>query len=82
MTKIGTVQLGKEYFSTKFLAENFFSPHCGKFFLLMKKKPHMHFDIPKNNFNPKIEKFHCYMHRFAVSKVDLPPGPPPAPFLN
>jgi hypothetical protein len=30
----------------------------------------MHFDAAKKNWSPKIEKFHCYVHRFAVSKVD------------
>jgi hypothetical protein len=25
-------------------------------------------------FNPKIEKFHSYALRFAVSKVNLPPA--------
>jgi hypothetical protein len=69
----------KKYFSTKvttfnsnfFLVENFFLPHCGNFFLLIKKKPDMHFYIPQKKFNPKIEKCHCYVHRFAVSAVSL-----------
>jgi hypothetical protein len=30
----------------------------------------MHFDIPKKNFNPKIENFYSYALRFAVSKVE------------
>jgi hypothetical protein len=54
--------------------------HCTAlwlFFMSLKKKLHMHFDIRKTNCRTKIENFHCYVHRFAVSTVDLPP-----PFLN
>jgi hypothetical protein len=40
------------------LVENFFLPHCGNFFMLIKMKPHMHFDIRKKNYSPKIGKFH------------------------
>jgi hypothetical protein len=35
----------------------FFTP-LWQFFMLIKMKPHMHFDIRKKKFNPKIEKFH------------------------
>jgi hypothetical protein len=59
------------------LVENFFYPtSCGNFFLVIKNKPPMHFDIPKKNCSPKIEKFHCYVHRFAVFKVDRPRATP------
>jgi hypothetical protein len=54
-----------------FFGRNLFLPHCGNFFMLIKMKPHMHFDIRKNNYKTKIEIFHCYVHRFAVSIVDL-----------
>jgi hypothetical protein len=41
-----------------FFGRKAFLPHCGRFFLLIKLKHHRHFDIPKNNFNPKIEIFY------------------------
>jgi hypothetical protein len=51
----------------------YFTP-LWQFFMLIKKKPHVHIDnIRKKNCRPKIENFHCYVHIFAVSKVDLPP---------
>jgi hypothetical protein len=53
-----------------FLVENFLLPHCGRFFSLIKLKRQSHFDIPQKKFNPKIEKFHSYAPRFAVSKVE------------
>jgi hypothetical protein len=61
-----------------FFGRKLFLPHCarGYLFMLIKMKPHMHFDIRKKNYRTKIENFHCYVHRFAVSKVDLPPARP------
>jgi hypothetical protein len=53
----------KDFFGRKL----FFTPLC-LYFMLIKKKPHMPFDIPKNNCRSKIEFFYCYVHRFAVSK--------------
>jgi hypothetical protein len=62
-----------------FLVENFFLPHCtalaGRHFFLLKKRPHMNFDTPIKNYSRNIEKFHCYVHRFAnmvQSKTFLP----------
>jgi hypothetical protein len=55
-----------------FFGRKLFVPHSGRFFSLIKLKRHSHFDIPKKYFNPKIEKFHSYAPRFAVSKVERP----------
>jgi hypothetical protein len=41
-----------------YFGRNLFLPHCGIFFLVMIKKPHMHFDIPTKKSSPKIEKIH------------------------
>jgi hypothetical protein len=50
-----------------YFGRNLFFTPLWHLFLVMIMKPHMNFDIPTKKSSPKMEKFHCYMHRFAVS---------------
>jgi fibrillarin-like rRNA methylase len=63
-SKIGKMKI-EDFFGRKL-----FLPHCGRVFSFIKLKRHNHFDRPQKTFTPKIEKFHSYAFRFAVSKVE------------